>query len=237
MGINAKIENNLLNAAIPNWRIDILHPIDIVEDIAIGFGYNKFKSSLPKEMTFGYGESKDNIYSTMVGLGFTEVMTLSLSNKEEQFIKLGIKTKKLIDIDNPITEKHSCLRCHLLPSLLDILRSNKHHDLPQKIFEIGEIADENGTNYFHLCGVKIDAKTGFTECKSTVEAILRELDIKVTTKNASYPSFIKGRQAAIIYKGKEIGQFGEIAPQVIENFELSHPIIAFEFDIDALKKD
>lgn len=234
MGYDAVIKNNTVSTTIPKWRTDILHPIDLIEDIAIGYGYENFQPALPKDLTFGFGGFSNRIYSIMIGLGFTEVMTLSLSNKINQFIKFGIKPKKIIEIKNPITEKHSCLRYHLLPSLLDILQSNKHHDLPQKIFEIGEIVDKDAINRFHLCGIKIDAKTGYTECKSIIEAILRELNINSIIKNSNHPAFIKGRQAEIIYKNRNIGHFGEIAPRVIENFDLGHPIIAFEIDIDGL---
>ena len=171
------------------------------------------------------------------GLGFNEIMTLSLSNKEEQYKKIGLEEGNSVEIENPITEKHSCLRQMLLPSVLTVLNSNKHHDLPQKIFEIGNVVDEKAKNRLHLCGIKIAAKTGFTECKSIVKAVLRDIGMPVNLESREHPAFIKGRCAAIIHQREQIGFFGEIAPQLIETFELGHPIIAFEFNVKSLKKE
>ncbi len=237
MGFDAQPKNGKIDVIIPKWRIDILHQIDLIEDVAIGYGYNNFPYILPKSSTFGSERNLDKLYMIMIGLGFNEVMTLSLSNKEEQYKKIGLEDGNSVEIENPITERHSCLRQMLLPSLLTILNSNKHRDLPQKIFEIGNVVDKEAKNRLHLCGIKIAAKTGFTECKSIVKAFLRDIGMVANLEGKEHPAFIKGRCAAITYQGEKIGFFGEIAPQVIETFELGHPIIAFEVNVESLKKE
>lgn len=236
MGHDAMINENKLEVLVPRWRTDVLHPIDLVEDVAIGYGFENFEPLLSMEMTFGSSSSRNyerKMKEVMIGSGFNEVMTLALSNEEEQFKKMGIKKQKMIQIENPITEKQSCMRCSLLPSLLGILKMNKHHDLPQKIFEVGEVVI--GTkNRKYCCGVEIGAKVGFTQCKSIVEAIMKNLGIDIEIEGKEHPSFIEGRCASISAK-KEIGYFGEIHPRVIENFDLEHPVIAFEFDMEKMK--
>lgn len=236
MGYDAFMDGDVVKVKVPPWRVDILHPIDLVEDIAIGYGYENFQPRLPQEMTFGKGISFKKLHHILIGLGFNEVVTLSLSNKEEQFKKMNLEESEVVEMENPVSIKHSCLRISLLPSLLEILSKNRHNELPQAIYEIGEVVhiqNKMARNFVYLSGVKISAKTGFTECKSLVESIIRNLGIDVTVKEKRHGAFIEGRCASIWYN-EEIGYFGELHPMVITNFELEHPVIAFEMDAEKL---
>ncbi|MEM2258752.1 MAG: phenylalanine--tRNA ligase subunit beta [Candidatus Thermoplasmatota archaeon] len=236
MGHEAYIENDKIVVSSPPWRVDILHPIDIVEDIAKGYGYEKFVEILPKSLTFGSSLSNEKIHLTMIGLGFNEILTLTLSGKEKEFKKMEIEGNA-VEIENPISGEHAIVRQSLIPSLLDILSKNKHHDLPQQIYEIGEVIKLDGKNIEQktlLAGVKIDSRANFTECKSIVEAILRNFRKKMEVEEKKHPSFIEGRCASLLHERKEVGYFGEIKPSVICNFELSYPVIAFEIDVSFL---
>ena len=237
MGFDARVKGKVIEVDIPAWRVDILHPIDIVEDMAIGYGYDKISPELPKSMTFGSSLSSDKIHETMIGLGFNEVLTISLSNEEEQFEKMNLKPREVVSIENPISSKHSCIRVSLLPSLMEILSKNRHNELPQMIYEVGEIVeiiDGVPLNKTMVSGVKIDAKTGFTECKSIVEALLRNMGIKADIEEKKSGAFIDGRCASLLKDEKPIGYFGEVHPSVISNFELEYPVIAFEIYADEL---
>ncbi len=232
MGHDAEIVGNEIKVYSPAWRVDILHPIDIIEDIAIGYGYENFPKIMPYSMTFGSSLSFEKLHQTMIGLGFNEVVTLSLSSYEKEFIKMEIKGNP-VEIKNPISSEHTIIRQSLLPSLLEILNKNRHNELPQKIYEIGDIAFYNGkvTQKKMLAGVKIDVKANFTECKSIVEAILRNFGLKLDVKEGKHNSFIEGRFAIIVAENEEIGYFGELKPSVIRNFDLEYPVIGFEIDI------
>jgi len=237
MGFDARVKGKVIEVDIPAWRVDILHPIDIVEDMAIGYGYDKISPELPKSMTFGSSLSSNKIHETMIGLGFNEVLTISLSNEEEQFEKMNLKPREVVSIENPISSKHSCIRVSLLPSLMEILSKNRHNELPQMIYEVGEIVeitDGIPLNKTMVSGVKIDAKTGFTECKSIVEALLRNMGIKADIEEKKSGAFIDGRCASLLKDEKPIGYFGEVHPSVISNFELEYPVIAFEIYADEL---
>jgi len=237
MGLDARVKGKVIEVDIPAWRVDILHPIDIVEDMAIGYGYDKISPELPKSMTFGSSLSSDKIHETMIGLGFNEVLTISLSSEEEQFEKMNLKPREVVSIENPISSKHSCIRVSLLPSLMEILSKNRHNELPQMIYEVGEIVeiiDGVPLNKTMVSGVKIDAKTGFTECKSIVEALLRNMGIKADIEEKKSGAFIDGRCASLLKDEKPIGYFGEVHPSVISNFELEYPAIAFEIYADEL---
>jgi phenylalanyl-tRNA synthetase beta chain len=233
MGYNATIsKKDMIDVEIPSWRADILHEIDIVEDVSVGFGFDKFEIDFPKDLTFGNTLPRNDLYyglrQVMIGLGFNEVTTFTISNENDEFKKMDLKIGDRVQIENPIGEDFSCLRVGLVPSLLKILSENRHHPLPQQIFELGIVVDKSYKNRHHLSFVKIDAKANFTECKSLVDAVMRDSGIKYGIRDRGHPGFVKGRCASVVYNNKEIGFFGELHPQTIQSFRLEYPIIAFE---------
>jgi phenylalanyl-tRNA synthetase beta chain len=224
---------------IAAWRSDILHEVDLVEDVAVGFGFDLFETDFPKALTFGRTLSCHNLLEglrgIMIGVGFNEVTTFVISNEEDEFQRMGLVKGKMIKIKNPIGEEYSGLRMSLLPSLLKLLKENRHHPLPQQIFEVGIVVDEQAKNQYHLAGMKIDAKANFTECKSLVETVLRECGCKPVIKEKSHDAFIDGRCASVLKNDREIGVFGELHPKTIQAFHLEHPMIAFELAADLLQ--
>jgi len=236
MGLDARLDDDVLHVMVPAWRTDVLHDVDVVEDIAIGYGYNAFTAALPRSMTYGGCISHAALHETMVGLGFNEVATLSLSGAEEQFERMRLPPREHVAIDNPLSSRHSLVRVSLLPSLLEILMKNRHHDLPQQLYEVGQVVEmgEVPCNRVMLAGVKIAARAGFTECKSIVQAILRNLDIDASIVPAEQPSFTGGRCAAVTCNDVRLGVFGEIHPGVITAFDLEYPVIGFELSAEAL---
>ncbi len=227
-----KKNKDTLIVDIPVWRPDILHEIDLIEDVAVGYGYDRFQAKTPTAASFGKTLSNQRMYdvlrTTMIGLGYNEVTTFTISNEQDELISFGLPKIEMVQIANPIGEEYSRLRISLLPSLLKLLRENRHHPLPQQIFELGIVVNESGKNNTHLAAVKIDAKANFTNCKSLIEAVLRELDCIYSVQEKKHGGFIEGRCAAVIHNKKEIGVFGELHPKTIKNFSLEHPIIAFE---------
>jgi phenylalanyl-tRNA synthetase beta chain len=171
--------------------------------------------------------------TVMIGLGFTEVTTLTLSNQKDEFERSGLPEKTATCVTNPITEDHTCLRSYLMPSLMRILRHNKHRDLPQKIFEIGFVSDEHITTP-HLCGMVAASKTSFTEIKSIAEAAAREMGLEYKVSPCTYRTFIDGRGAFISSGGEDIGFFGELSPKVITDYEMTHPVMMFEIDVSKI---
>jgi phenylalanyl-tRNA synthetase beta chain len=242
MGYNSSMTNgDKIIVEIPTWRSDILHEIDLVEDVAIGYGFDVFETDFPQALTFGknlpHHDLLESLRSIMIGLGFNEVTTFTISNENDEFINMGLKIGTMVEIENPIGEEYAGLRTGLLPSLLKILNENRHHSLPQQIFELGIVVDQNAKNRRNLAGLKIDAKANFTESKSTVEAVLRDIGCTYSIKENNHAAFIEGRCASIVKDNQEIGFFGELHPKTIQVFELEHPIIAFEIQADLLQQD
>ncbi len=227
----------VLRVGIPPYRADILHPVDLVEDVAIAMGYQKLQPTLPRVPTIGkdlpWKKDEHRVREILVGLGFLEVATFTLIGKEDQFTKMRLPIGEDVPIKNPLTREHNSLRKWLIPSLLQILQANRHRDLPQKIFEIGDVVIK-GENKTRVAAVIISSKTGFTEIKSHAEALLRSTVKEWEVVPKDHPSFIPGRCAAVVVGGEEIGFMGEIHPEVITNYKLTNPITAMEFDFHSL---
>ncbi|MFQ6050233.1 MAG: phenylalanine--tRNA ligase subunit beta [Candidatus Hydrothermarchaeota archaeon] len=245
MRYGCTIEKDMVKVKIPCYRVDILHPVDIVEDVAIGYGYEKFSEKLPETMTFGekhpVEEISEDVRELMISLGFQEVMTLSLTNEADHYEKMNLKKCESVEIENPVTEEHTIVRTSLLPNLMEQLKLNKRFDLPQRIFEIGDVVllgetETGGVNVRKVCGVTIHPKSNFSEIKSVVITLLDNLGVDYRIEPRVHGSFINGRCAKIISNEREIGVFGEIHPKVIVNYGLAHPVVGFEISIEDLRE-
>ena len=229
--------------SMPRWRNDIMHPVDIVEDIAIGYGYD----NLPEQLSAVHLDAiplpssnlKRRISSSLCALGLQETQSLTLSNKRDQFERVRwIEENKSTIISNPITKEHTMLRQYILPSLLNLLAANRHHELPQRVHELGNVVrdSENKTRLSWACA---EVGGGFSAAKGIASSLLRDLganlsEVKWQGINQEEGPWIKGRGAKVIIGGLEVGQIGEIDPKVSFEFGLKVPIQAGEFDVDAL---
>jgi len=228
-----------LRVFVPSYRGDVLHPVDLAEDVAIGYGFERFGQALPKRATFaredGLVAFGREVKSVLIGLGYFEVVTLSLSNPREQAVAtMPGSEAKAVALRNPVSEEHMLLRTSLLPSLMAILRKNKHRELPQKLFEVGDVVLDL-SNRTHLAGVAIHAKASFTEMKSVVQSILAALGLEADVEQVEHPTFLKGRCASLSSGGeRHLGLFGEVSPAALEVFELKYPAGAFELDLERL---
>jgi len=238
MGYDAAESGSELNVKVPAYRYDILHPADIIEDIAKGYGYERFGERLPERSTLGAPIAEIDfgniVRSALTGLGYTEVTTLTLTGRDDQFSRMRREEPaEVVEVLNPRTEERVILRQALLPELMAILRKNKHRDLPQRIFEVGDVVID-AKNAGRVAGTSIHARASFTEMKSTVEAVMRALGLRLKISQKEDPSFISGRCASIIVEEKAVGEFGEVNPEVITSFELGYPVAAFEMTLEPL---
>jgi len=236
------INKNRIRVFIPPYRTDILQRIDIVEDIAIAYGYENFIPEIPKIFTIGeedkFQKFCNKIRAIMIGLNFQEIMSLILTNKQNLFNRMNIEETEVVETENALSTEHNVVRNYLLPSLMSFLEKNKTKGYPQKIFEIGICVEKNGENFQEvtkICGVIANTKTNFSEIKAIVEGLLLSVDEnipKIAEDNSKF--FINGRAGKILIKDKNIGHFGEISPIVIQNFGIEVPVTAFEINLKAL---
>ncbi|MGB9703192.1 MAG: phenylalanine--tRNA ligase subunit beta [Candidatus Micrarchaeales archaeon] len=218
---------------IPFYRGDILHFYDIIEDVAIAYGYKNLKPEFLKLSTLGrFNEItilENQLSKIMVGNGFQEVKTLSLSSKEEQNL---IRKEGIVEIQNPVSNELSCYRISLIPSLLKFLAKNKHRRYPQRIFELGYAIKFENQKYFpmkNLCALISREGASIEEAISVLRSLENAIGIKIKLNEKDFEIFIKGRCAAILdEKGNEIGFVGEISPKALNFYELELPVVGFE---------
>ena len=242
-----KIEKGILEVTIPAYRTDILHEIDLVEEVAIGYGYFRLKPTKPATVTTGkehrVSEIAKDVRQVMVGLGFAEALNFVLANEVDHYQKMRRNAEGLVKLANPVSTEYSIIRNDLLPSLMRNLADNKHQVFPQRMFEVSDVirinkeSETRTERRLHAAGVSSHPTSNFTEIKSILEALLMNLGLKNwTMKEAEHPSFLEGRVATVSIKGTELGVVGEIHPEVLNNFELENPTGAFEIDLEKIMK-
>ena len=220
---------------IPCYRADILHPIDIVEDIAIAYGYENFRSEIPNISTIAKENDieifKRKIREILIGLGLLETSSYSIVSKEQlKKTKINNATELL----NPINKEFNALRPSLLPSLLQILSENQHNEYPQKIFEINMVFGDKENN--SLAIAVSHEKANFTEAKQILDALFSSLNINYELEEESNPIFIAGRSGEILIKNKPIGILGEVHPEVLTDFNCQMPVSLIEISLEDLKE-
>jgi phenylalanyl-tRNA synthetase beta chain len=235
------IDSGTINCVIPNYRIDIFGPIDIVEEVAIGYGLYNMEPSLPEFRFYGNKSRQnyffDKIRQAMIGMGLIENINFILSNKDIHFKKMNLDKPNFFTVNNSKSDEHDILRQSLLQSLLFSLSKNIHEEYPQKLFEIGPIFKPEKENFekWNLCCVNAFNGVTFSEIKAVLQTLMEIcFNVKFETKPSENLSFVRGRSADIIYKGVVIGQIGEISPLLIDSFKIKMPVAAFELDLTEL---
>ena len=226
------------------YRNDFLHEVDIIEDVMIGIGLDNFKPAKPNDFTIGrlmpltlFSRQAKNI---MVGLGYQEMIFNYLGSKKDYIERMGIDDSKIIEVSNPMSENYQFVRPSIIPSLLRAESGSANAIFPHKIFEIGKVAylcdEENtGTRTRQSLGfMTASSNANFNSAASEVSSLLYFLDHEYKVAESDDPRFIPGRQAAIIINGKQAGIFGEIHPQVLENWSITVPCVAGEIDVEEL---
>jgi len=229
---------------VPPYRADVLHPVDIAEDVAVACGYNNITPEMPRHPTTGKARPIEELSSTikeiMTGLCFQEMMNFILTSRE-RLIKKPLAEKQIpVEIENPVTAEYSVCRTWLLPGLFANLASNKHRRYPQKLFEIADAVVEDRTadtlhrNRRKLAAVVSHSSANLSEIISISNAIAENLGLVFSYSNDDLRTFVPGRRAAVICENRKIGVLGEVHPEVLVNFELKMPVAGLELDVDAL---
>jgi phenylalanyl-tRNA synthetase beta chain len=223
-------DKDRINVKVASYRTDILHQMDLVEDIAIAYGYANFMPEMPKISTIGAKDPleiySDTCRELMLGLSFQEVMTLIMTNRKDLFARMEYPEESVAEAENPVSSEHAIARTWLMPSLLSVLEKNKNREYPQKVFEIGDCILSDGGERRKIAGVVAHSKVNYSEIKAVVCGLLESLGAKREVTALSHPSFIAGRCASC-----SSGFFGEISPKVLEGLGLEVPVAGFELDI------
>src|SRR3990170_331574 len=249
----AKVSHETVNVLVPCYRTDVMHQVDLIEDVAIAYGFNNIEPvwrDLPTTGCVGPEQRFiDKARELMVGSGFQEILTYTMTNPENLFLKMNITEKpenklarlgKTVEIANPKVVTMTCLRNWLLPSLMEFLGNNKSVEFPQKIFELGKVTLLDATKETKtrdeewLAAATSHPTASFSEIKAALDAFFMNFGVGWQIKETSHPSFIEGRVGAAIVNGVDVGFLGEVNPQVLEAWKLENPTAAFEINVQKI---
>ncbi|MAV04001.1 MAG: phenylalanine--tRNA ligase subunit beta [Euryarchaeota archaeon TMED279] len=231
--------SGVLSILMPRWRFDILHPIDLVEEVAIGHGYDDLAYDVPKAPLTAIprqdGHLRRRIREALQGLGLIQIQSLTLSNDSDQFTSMRWKKDGAITrMTNPITTEHTILRQNILPGLLRLLAANRHHDLPQGVYELGTVVIDH-TNRDRFAFLVAENSGGFASLRGRIQALMRDLGCQDWTLEVLEGGpWLEGRSASIIVNGITVGECGELDPHVSESFDLNVPMSGAQIDVQLL---
>jgi phenylalanyl-tRNA synthetase beta chain len=244
MGIYSVSDGGSLYITVPEYRNDFLHPVDIVEDVLIGHGLEKFTPVMPNDYTVGRLTAAEQfsrkVKDILVGMGFQEMMYNYLGSRKDYIDNMCVDGKEYIHIENPMTENYEYVRASVLPSLLHSESVSAHAVYPHHIFEVGKTAfldddDVSGTVTRNTLGfLSADSQMGFNEIRSTLSALMYYLGRDFTLRETEDPRFIPGRCGSICIGETRAGIFGEAHPEVLERWGIGMPTVMCEIDLDVL---
>ena len=223
---------------IPAYRFDIFGPMDLVEEVALGYGIQNFEPTISPSQTIGQTNTLSlqlkSLDQTMIGLGFLEALNSSLSSKRVLYDMTNRDSKKIISVLDSKSQEHTILRDCIFPGLIENLSRNIHESYPQKIFETGSIfnLDNPISEKTNLAVISAHKDANFTEIKSVLQTALKiGFGIQIETKTAINPSFKNGHCANIIFNKNIVGIIGEIDSKIIDNYKIRVPVVGFEISL------
>lgn len=256
-GYEASAARNKLSVKPPPYRNDLMHTVDVVEDVAISLGYDRFAPEMPTQFTVGslsrLEQVSDRIRDLMVGFGFQEIISNILASRLEliDHMRLGkldqierrLGGGRLVEVENVMSQSYACLRQWITPSLLRVEAASSRSFYPHRLFEVGEVVvpdptDEMGSRTLTVLGALIaHSGANFSEVHSCLDLLLFYLNQPYTLEPMSHPSFLEGRAGSIVSEGRTLGLIGELHPETLEHWQVSVPAVAFELEVDALAEE
>lgn len=209
---------------VPPFRGDIIDYIDIVEDVAIGRGYEEFEPTIPNFFTSGKmtkrTKKEKEIRDIMNGMGFIEITTPLLINK-----------KSNLKVINPCSVDYGYVREELMDSVLEVLEMNKMKGIPQKIYEIG-VSYDNKKEKRKVAFVVMSNKVDFNEIRGILQTFVKEVDWKVDMRKEQDKRYKKDKCAKIFNGKKEIGIMGEITKNFLEEKNIGFEVGYCEIELN-----
>jgi len=245
----------------PSFRGDVEREIDIIEEVARIYGYNKIKPTLFNTTIAQEGKNfrlkvVDQVREILYGCGLNEVITYSFISPET-FDKIripeGHKLRNTVKIKDPLTRDHSLMRTSLISSLLEVIKWNTNRQAGLvKVFEVGKIYLPYPDKPNSLPNEKLIIAGAINKIgrgdvwekslpldifnvKGIIETVFQGLKVENwEVVPGNHPAFHPLRNGKIIMGGKEVGIFGEIHPEVVNNYRIPEKVNLFEIDFEDL---
>ena len=242
MGYMASLVGKRMRFRSPAYRLDVINDQDVVEDIAVAYGYDYIQlADIVSDQQGSLEQATkrhEQLSTVMVGLGFDEEMDSYLTSQETNFAAMRIEEKGAITIQNPKSSSATMLRTWLLPSLLRDTGASMHDKMPIKLFELDmafELEDARPVEDYHLAAIACYPQANFNHIKAVLEGISRKLGMGLEVRAGRHSSFIEGRCAKISVGGRHVGTMGEVHPEVLSNFGIEEATVALELNLSPLE--
>ena len=250
---------------VPPYRVDVLHPSDLVDDVGRAYGFDSLTPNYPEIGTVGgrreSSRLEDAVRASLVGLGFQDALNFNMTAAESNYERFRLDrpapdataddhvvpgdgplgAQPAVEITSPYSEEYTQLRTWALPSLVEVLANNTHRSYPQDLAEVGFVAhrdDREPTNVAesrHVAGVLARTDAGYEDAKARVQAVCDDFGVTLDTPPTEHPSFLDGRTARVVIDGERVGVIGELHPAVLVEHDLEVPVAGFEFALDAFE--
>lgn len=227
---------------VPRYRVDLMHPVDVAEEVALGHGFDRIDPIYPPSGTPGsfnrFEDFLDSASTVMAGAGMVEMMTFELTDESSLYTRFQRSPSGSVRVQNPKSLEHCMLRDSLLPTLMASLSGNVRSDYPQRVFEIGRTYSRERAGVseaWRLGCIVAHSQSSYTEARMYLEAACRTLagrEVKVS--KSQHWAFVPGRCAIVLMDGRELGHVGEMKPEAIEAFGLTVPVSGFEIDLSRM---
>jgi phenylalanyl-tRNA synthetase beta chain len=224
---------------VPRYRFDIIHPVDVAEEVALGYGFDRVSPLYPESKQPGafnaLSQFLERTADIMAGSGMVELMNYELVDETMLYARFGRPKAAEIQVENPRSADHSILRDSLIPSLMAALARNIKEDYPQRVFEIGRVylrQKAEVVEEWRLCSLIAHSQSSYTEAKMHLEALVRlMLGKEATTRPSTHWAFSAGRCAAVHLGSAPIGFVGEVKPEAVSSFNIGVPVAGFELQL------
>ena len=243
--LDATSKGSNIICTVPAYRFDIFGHMDLVEEVALGYGIQNLEPTMSPSQTIGkinpVSLQIKSLDKTMIGLGYLEAVNSSLTSKRVLYDMTNRDSTKIISVLDSKSQEHTILRDTILPGLLENLSKNIHESYPQKMFETGTVfATETPiSEKINFSGISAHKDANFTEIKSIIQSALNiGFGIKIETKTSTNPTFEQGHCASILLNNVPIGIIGKIDSKIIENYKIRVPVVGFEISLsDSILKN
>ena len=236
--LDASSKNKNIICTIPAYRFDIFGSMDLVEEVALGYGIQNLEPILTPSQTLGQMNHVSiklkSLSQLMIGLGYLEALNSSLTSKRVLYDMTNRDSEKIISVLDSKSQEHTILRDSVLPGLLENLSRNIHESYPQKLFETGTVFTQTNpvSEKINLAGISAHQDANFTEIKSVLQSALKTgFNIKIETKTVLHPSFEEGHCASVVVNDNHIGVIGKINSKIVENYKIRVPAVGFEISL------
>lgn len=245
MKYGAEPADDAIEVEVPCYRTDVMHQYDLIEDVVIAHGYRNIEPEMPEVDQIGGQEEieklTDTVRDILQGTGALEAHSFALSSQEKLFDRMNVEEEEVARMSNALTEDYSVVRNWLLPSMMQVLESNRHRSYPQKIFEAADTvllddSDVGASNRRKLAYVEA-GEVDYTDAKAVLQVLRRELGLDIEVESSEKGCFKPERSGKVIVEGVEAGVIGEFGDEVTENWGLDTDVAGFELDLEKVMEE